>query len=250
MNWRKKAVILVCLLSLLVIVSRAASQEMEEVQVLEVILRSAGAEIVRGEAQFYAVLDDEYRTMVELEGIMFEVGELLGLKGGEVQRGEGETYRVLEVTGLTAFGPETQLVVQSNPGAADLGNSPKTHLLIVGRDSSLEKIKTLIKRFNQQILPFAPQGQISVHLTGQLAGKRTAEEMGRIARRALRAIGAKELEGIEGEELISLTAHTPLIKNEILVDGQPFNINLALHYDDLKKKTLLSAGFPVIHGSY
>ncbi len=74
--------------------------------------------------------------------------------------------------------------------------------------------------------------------------------MGRIARRALRTIGATEMEGIEGEELISLTAHTHLLKNDILVDGQRFNLNLAVRYDDFYEKTLLTAGFPVIHGSY
>ncbi|MBS3897355.1 MAG: YwmB family TATA-box binding protein [Dethiobacter sp.] len=250
MDWRKKAVVLVCLVSLLVIISRAASQEREAVQVLQALLRSAGAEIVAGEAQFYAILDNDYRTMAELEGIMFEVGELLDLKGGEVQRGEGETYRVLEVTGLTAFGPEVQLVVQSNPGEADLGSSPKTYLLIVSRDSNPEKITTIVTRLNQLILPFAPHGQISVHLTGQLPGKRTAEQMGRIARSALRTIGATEVEGLEGEELISLTAHTPLLENDLFVNGQRFNLNLAVRYDDFYEKTLLSAGFPLIHGSY
>ncbi|MBT9139649.1 MAG: hypothetical protein DDT30_00221 [Dehalococcoidia bacterium] len=50
--------------------------------------------------------------------------------------------------------------------------------------------------------------------------------------------------------MISLTAHTHLLKNEILVDGQRFNLNLAVRYDDFCEKTLLTAGFPVIHGSY
>ncbi|MBS3983371.1 MAG: YwmB family TATA-box binding protein [Dethiobacter sp.] len=250
MNWRKKAVVLVCLVSLLVIVSRAGSLEMGEVQVLEALLSSAGAEIVAGEVQFYAILDDDYRTMAELEEIIFDVGERLRLEGGEVQQGEGETYRVLEVTGLTAFGPEVQLVVQSNPGAADLGSSPQTYLLIVSRNTSPEKIKTMVTLLNQQILPLAPQGQISVYLTGQLPGKRTAEEMGRIARRALRIMGAREVEGIEGEELISLTAYTPLLNEDILIDGQRFNLNLAVRYDDFHEKTLLWAGFPVIHGTY
>lgn len=250
MNWRKKAAVLVCLVSLLVIVFRFTGQDMEEVQVLQVLLRSAGAEILAGEAQFYAIIGDDYRTMAELERIMLDVGEQLGLMGGEVKRGEGETYRVLEVTGLTSSGAEAQLVVQSNPGSADLGSRPKTYLLIVGRDSSPEKIKTMVTRLNQLVLPLATQGQISVFLTGQLPGKRTAEEMGRIARRALRTIGATEMEGIEGEELISLTAHTHLLKNDILVDGQRFNLNLAVRYDDFYEKTLLTAGFPVIHGSY
>jgi len=131
-----------------------------------------------------------------------------------------------------------------------LGSSPKTYLLIVSRDSNPEKITTIVTRLNQLILPFAPHGQISVHLTGQLPGKRTAEQMGRIARSALRTIGATEVEGLEGEELISLTAHTPLLENDLFVNGQRFNLNLAVRYDDFYEKTLLSAGFPLIHGSY
>ena len=250
MDWRKKAVLLVCLIGLLLVVSRATSEEMEGAQVLQALLGSVGAEIVAGEVQFYAILDDEYRTMAELEETMLEVGELLGLTGGEVQRGQGETYRVLEVTGLTTFGPEVHLVVQSNPGTANLGSSPQTYLLIVGRDSSAEKIKTMVTRLSQLILPLAPQGQISVYLTGQLPGKRTAEEMGQIARRALRTLGATEVEGIEGQELISLTAYTPLLKEDIFIDGQRFNLNLAVRYDDYHDKTVLSAGFPVIHGTY
>lgn len=250
MNLRKKTVLLVCLVSLLFIVSRATSEEMEGVQVLQALLGSVGAEIVAGEVQFYAILDDDYRTMAELEETMLEVGELLGLVGGEVQRGQGETYRVLEVTGLTTFGPEVHVVVQSNPGTANLGSSPQTYLLIVSRDFRAEKIKTMATRLSQLILPLAPQGQISVYLTGQLPGKRTAEEMGQIARRSLRGLGATEVEGIEGEELISLTAYTPLLKEDIFTDGQRFNLNLAVRYDDYHDKTVLWAGFPVIHGTY
>lgn len=250
MNRTKKIAILLGLAGLLLAVYKLPARHMAETEVLQALLKTTGASVTEGEVQFYALLDDHFREMAELEETMLEVADLLGLKGGRVQRGEGETYRVLDILGQTTFGSEAHIVVQSNPGSSDVGVVPQTYLLIVCRDAQTENLETMVQRINDLVLPYAPQGQVSVYLTGELPGKQTPDEMKRIASRALSALRATVVEGMYTDELISLTAYTPLLSEYVAIDGERFNLNLAVRYDDFHGKTVLWAGFPVIHTSY
>ena len=250
MNRSKKIIILLFLLIVLVVVSRLPGREMAGTEALAVLLQTTGAHVVEGEVQFYAVLDDEYRTMAELETILLDVAERLALVGGNVQRSHGDTFRVLDVTGETAFGPETHIVVQSNPGGNDAGMTAQTYLLVVCRDSSVINIDTMVQRLREELEPTAPQGQLSYYLTGELPGRRSGEEMEALAKKALAAVRGRIVEGMWDDDLVSITAYTSLVDQYLTVDGERFNLNIAVRYDEYHEKTVLWAGFPLIHGSY
>ncbi|MDW7651940.1 MAG: YwmB family TATA-box binding protein [Bacillota bacterium] len=250
MKHTKKIVLLLCLVAILVTVYRLPRREMAGTEALEALLLTTGAEIVEGEVQYYAVLNEEYQTMSELEAILLNVADLLGLDGGEVQHSSGETFRVLDVTGQTTLGTDTHIVVQSNPGGPDAGMGPQTYLLVVCRDSSITNIESAVQGLSELLKPSAPEGQLSYYLTGELPGRRSPEEMENLAQTALSAVRGRVIEGMWEEDIISLTAYTPLIDRHMSVDGEKFNLNIAVRYDDYHDKTVLWAGFPLIHGSY
>lgn len=246
----KKIAILVGLAILLAVVYRLPQREMGETEALKALLETVNADIVAGEVQFYATLNERYMTMDELEGLLLEVADLLGLTDGVLQRGQGESYRVYDIVGQTAFGPEAHIVVQSNPGGKDAGMNAQTYLLIICHDPDPDNIETIVKRLDELILPIAPQGQISFYLTGELPGQYSIEEMENLAHQALKAVRANVVEGMQDEELVSLTAYTPLLNRYITVEGERFNLNVAIRYDDYFENTVLWAGYPLIHGAY
>jgi hypothetical protein len=246
----KKALLLIILLAVLLVVFQMKPSPMGETEALVAMIRTAGARVVEGEVQFYAILDEKFRTMEELEETLLDVADLLGIQEGEVLRGEGETYRVLDINGQTAFGPTAQLVVQSNPGNEEAGFGPQTYLLLICRDTSADDLEAMIERIDGLMMPLAPQGQISFYLTGERPGQLSYSEMDRLAHQALRAVRGKVVEEMKNEDIISLTGYTELVDRYVEADGERFNLNLAIRYDDYHDKTILWAGFPLIHGSY
>ncbi|EEG77545.1 YwmB family TATA-box binding protein [Dethiobacter alkaliphilus] len=249
---RTKIIVLVLLIGLMVVVLQQKEEEpvLTEMEALETIFNTAGASVVEGEVQFYAALESRYYTMDELESILLEVADLLGIEGGPVDRGEGESFRVLDVYGETAFGPKAHVVLQSNPGDKEYDIDPQTYLLIICRDESVSELATIISRLEEIVIPYAPSGQLSFYLTGEIPARQTKGEMESLAERALSAVRGSVVEGMEDEQMVSLTAYTPMLGRSMAIDDEKFNLNLALRYDDYNDTTILWAGFPLIHGTY
>ena len=249
-NQTKKILVLLTLLVVLILVYRLPRRDMTGTEALTVLLQTTGAEIVAGEVQFYATLEEEYQTMAELEQIVLTVSDLLGLMEGDVHYSEGETFRVVDVNGQTAFGPSAHIVVQSNPAGSDAGILPQTYLLVVCQDAAIAHIAAIIERLDDVLQSLAPNGQLSYYLTAELPGRKSNEEMEKMAKAALAAVRGKIVEGMQDEDFISYTAFTPLLTQHLDVDGERFNLNFAIRYDDYHDKTILWAGFPLIHASY
>lgn len=250
MKFRNKALILFLLIIAMIYVYRQPKSAFEPPEALEAMLATTGAVIVEGEVQYFASLGQTFLAMDELEEMLFNVADRLALRGGTVQRSEGETYRVLDVTGETSLGPQAHIVVQSNPGDGSLSISPQSYLLVVCRDTSVTRVKTVASRLDVLLQPLAPGGQLSYYLTGELAGRHTLKEMQKLAEDALAAVDGRVIEGLEDEEMISLTAYTPRLGSYLTADEDRFNLNLAVRYDSYLDKTVLWAGFPIIHDTY
>lgn len=249
MGQKKKLAIIIGLCILAVLVLRLPRRELTGTEALEALLVSTGAAVVEGEVQYYAALEDSYLEMAELEEILLQVSDLLGLQGGMVQYSEGDTYRVLDVVGKTTQGTDTHIVVQSNPGEEN-SFPPQAYLLITCRDTSLANINNVADRLNVIIQPLAPGGRLSYYLSGELPGRLSPQEMSNMADKALASIRGQVIEGIRQDDLVSLTAYTPLLEQYLAADGDRFNLNLAIRYDSHQDKTVLWAGYPIIHSSY
>jgi hypothetical protein len=250
MIFKNKIVLLTVFAVILLFVSRQPGRALEATDALEMLLQSSGASVTEGEVQYLASLDDRFLSMDELEDKLLAAAKILGLKGGETVRSEGKTYRVLDMTGETVPGTSAHIVVQSNPGDTQLGAKPQSYLLVVCRDSSPQRIMTTAARLETALRPLARGGQVSYYLTGELNGKYTAAEMSKMAESALESVNAKVVEGMWEEELVSLTAYTPLITRYYGSGDKRFNLNLAVRYDNHKNRTVLWAGFPLIHTTY
>ncbi len=247
---KSKNLALIVLVIIMIIAFRLPGKALEAPLALESLLKDTGASVTQGEVQYLAQLENRFLTMAELEEKLLSVAEVLALEGGDTVRSEGATFRVLDVTGETVHGTQVHIVVQSNPGEKELGQAPQSYLLVVCRDSSPENIGTLASRLETVLQPLAPGGQASYYLTGELAGRYTQEEMSALAERALDSVRATIVEGMYEDNLISLTAYTPLIGRHLNSGDTRFNLNLAVRYDSHNDRTLLLAGFPLIHGSY
>ena len=245
----KKIALILILTIMACVVYQLPQREVEGIEALSMIVETTGAEIAEGEVQFFAVLNQKFCDLAELEEILREVAALTGLDVNEVEKSEGETFRVVDTYGKTASGLSGHLVVQSNPGDGE-EVLPQTYLLLVCGEASREDLAAEIANLNQTLTEYAPNGQLTYYLTGYFAGQPGQKEMEKMARRGLSAVRGKVVEGMQNEDLISLTGYTPLLTQHMNSAGKRINLNIAIRYDDYLQKTVVSAGFPLIHSPY
>ena len=249
MTRTKQIGLIMILLLIAIVVYNIPQRQLAGIEALEALVTTAGADIVEGEVQFYANLEPRFQEMDEIEAILMEVADLLELEGGHIVRADGATYRVIDVLGLTTFSDFVHIVVQSNPGD---GNNfpPQTYLLVTCRDTSVTRIATTIEQLTAKLTPYSPTGQLSYYLTGEIAGQKQMVEMEQMAQAALLAVRGIIVEGMQDTGIISYTAYTPLLDRYLTSDGEKFNLNVAIRYDNYHNRTVVWAGFPLIHDEY
>lgn len=74
--------------------------------------------------------------------------------------------------------------------------------------------------------------------------------MNRISRLILDGAKAKKVNGMSEKNLISVSAYSPLIDNNIEIEGRKINMNLALRYNAFEDKTYIWLATPVITIEY
>jgi len=87
-------------------------------------------------------------------------------------------------------------------------------------------------------------------ITGYYEGLKDTKEISEIINNLFVSIGAKKVEGINNEDLVSLTGYTENIKNHITVGGKKVNINIAGRYNSYEDKTYIYMGTPLIITEY
>ena len=249
MNYRKKIGLVLLILMLATTVYAWPEEKLSAPEALVLALEATGATIEGGEVQFYAVLNERFLTFTELEAVLENMACLLAVSDGKVQKSSGETFRVLECNGQTVNGLDVQIVVQSNPGD-NFTLPPRTHLLVLSQQNSRETFTEAVAALEKILLPKLPRGQFSYYLKGSFSGEIEQTKRQELAQAALVAVEAKIVEEMVTPDLISLTAYTPLVKKHLFVEGERFNLNLAAFYDDYFNKTVIWAGFPLIHDPY
>src|SRR5690554_2744651 len=108
-------------------------EELSDLEALVSMVETSGADFTSGEVQFYAVLENRFAPMEELEATLIDVASVLEITAENIEKGSGETYRVVDVEGETKSGFHTHIVVQSNPGD-DNTMPPQIYLLVVSRE--------------------------------------------------------------------------------------------------------------------
>jgi hypothetical protein len=247
---KAKIAVILAATAVLALLFGTAAVDREPPDTLETVLKATGASFVEGEIRYFASLERRFLEMSELETILLAAAGRVGLDGGTAGRSEGDTYRVLDIKGKLTLGPDTHIVVQSNPGDASLNLPPQTYLLLICRDSSLQRLKKTASRLEPVLQAQAPGGQISLFLTGEAGGRKSPAEMAELAERAVRAVDGRVVEGMREEGLLSISAYTPRFDRYLGGGRDRINLNLALRTDSTGNKTVVLAGFPIIHGSY
>ena len=92
--------------------------------------------------------------------------------------------------------------------------------------------------------------EITSSIIGYIDGNACNDEIEKKAIRALRRLKGNTVETFKDVNLLSYTAYTPRIVENISIGEKKINLNLAIRYNDYEDKTFIWIGTPIITSGY
>lgn len=246
----------------------ASSQHEDPYRLLCRIMQLAGATVEAGELHYWASLG-ACPEITALPALEERADELLGRICGcdflqvspedegdpspdsssstaEQESGEPD-YMFVERQRKLRSGGQLRLLLQN----MEQEGEKVVHLLItIDKEGKTPALSSIAGRLPALLRTEAEEENLSLCLTGHLAGRLDSGEMEELARNIAREIGGQELQSVTDGQMVSITGYTPDLGNYLKAENLRINLNLALRYDDHLDKTVLWAGTPLITRMY
>lgn len=133
---------------------------------------------------------------------------------------------------------------QENPAREDwvtvsLTNTSQTQEL----EETAARLELLLKNYSEST-------SVNICITGSMEGTLDDSEVDEICGKILESAGASKIEGLQENDLVSVSAFSPLIGNTVKVNGKRINLNVAVRYNSYEGKTYIWLASPVITTEY
>ncbi|NLW06641.1 MAG: YwmB family TATA-box binding protein [Clostridia bacterium] len=212
---------------------------------------ASGARLDSVNLEAWASLKPDFLSAATVQQLARQVARALGLDldAGLTEYNE-ENFHAVFWEGEIETGVKLYFSLQSLKGSEE---DSETYLLVNLAGNPSEGEGQLIKWRQKVEAAFSPwqvQPQLTYSLTGVIPGKLSPVERKQRAQAVLAALQAEEIEGLEDDMLISLSAYSPHLPISLYVAGRPVNANVALRYHDSDGNTYIHLGSPLLGGGY
>lgn len=125
------------------------------------------------------------------------------------------------------------------------------HLFItIYEDGEARRLGELARRLPTQLDVDSHSSSLTFSLTGRIPVVIDSVGMEQMAVDIAGKLGARQVESIQEEFMVSVTGNTPLLNHKDWGDTLPVNLNLALRNDICTESTIIWVGTPLISGMY
>jgi hypothetical protein len=194
---------------------------------------------------------DEYRSFEELSEMADDLAGDLNIEKNELYSRslEGnDSIDKMEIIGTSGEGKRINICAQSERNADSRGKSYIT--VSVNVDSTKFEIDDIYEGLLKTLGKYKIHTKVNTCITGYFEGKLDYAALNGVSKRVLEQAGAKKVNGIKDNNLISVSAYSPGIDNAILENGKKVNMNLAIRYNSYEKRTYIWIAIPVITIEY
>lgn len=204
----------------------------------------SGAEFVNSEVYVWSDIDRNNQNSENLLDLADQLAIDLNIK--EQDAISKQTDKTIEIKGTSDDGKSVSIITQQSNESGQKSNiSINVINRLAGQDinDTADAIKEKLR--NSRLKP-----KVNTCIIGCFDGKLDYGQMNRISKRILKDAKAKKIDIMSDNNLISISAYSPYIDNNIEVNGKKININLALRYNAYEDKTYIWLATPVITIEY
>jgi uncharacterized protein YdeI (BOF family) len=184
-----------------------------------------------------------------------KVEEAFSLELSQIKHPNHESQIKYQGKKTLSTNPSTQLQVNWVGVKDDTVSNSDTYktYLVVSLSSEIQKQEEYLKNYSilkDALRSLSIDPKIKVNIQGTIDKKLTHDDQQERIMSMYHQLNANVLEGLNEEEVISLTGFSNQLSYSITSNGKPINLQVASRYDALKDKTTFTIGTPVITIEY
>lgn len=217
--------------------------------ILQSAFFSSGAKFVNSEVYVWSDIDEQNQSKEKLLNLAGQLEIDLSIVKNSAytkQSVEKPLIDKTEIKGVCADGKSVNIIAQQSRD-----NLQKSNISInVINRMTTQDINDTVNIIKERFKSFKLKPKVNTCIIGCFDGKLDYEEMSSICENILKGSKAKKIDSIYDNNLLSISAYSPYIDNNIEVEGKKINMNIALRYNAYEDKTYIWLGTPVITIEY
>lgn len=135
----------------------------------------------------------------------------------------------------------------AQPSAA---NTAVLTVRVDGETTNLTHFESVLKKVEIGVSSLKVLPQISACIEGTTSAKIIGDSANKVVDAAFNVVGAKRVEGLQTKLETSISGYSPEGSTVILTNGHKMNLQVAVHYDSVHKRTNILVGTPIITVTY
>lgn len=221
---------------------------MTEEEALITAFENTGAEALESTISCWTKLNDEFIDMSRIRSETERIVQILGLDESKIVKNIESSEQLNKIVLYGTKGKKSySIAVESLK--RDKGG--ETYIVIdASMDKDYEDMKTERDIIAEAIPVNAGAANYSSCIIGTYQGKLSEKKIEDKTLAALRAIDARKVEGMEKDEMLSVSAFSNSVDNYILSREQRINVQVAVRYSSYDDKTYIWIGTPLIPMEY
>lgn len=216
------------------------------------LVEMSGAAPVELNVQGWTRVNDEFVSLEELEQLAKKSAQRLGENSPRIISEGSADFRQVRIQSILENGSMMSLAAQSLINYGQPDRKGETYVTI----SVVERVKEKKPAFwsdrvrSALFFPFGSTPQVLTNIVAAKPGKMSSEAQEEMLTELFGAAEAQKIDGINTEELCSITGFTPVIRDSLEIGNNEVNLNIAVRYHNDDGQTYIYIGSPLLIGEY
>lgn len=209
--------------------------------------KSSGAKMVINELYFFVRVDKDFKKLDNLSAVCEDVFKSLEITGYSKNSTSTDTLIKSDMSGNTKDGVKISAmasIVGNKTGAGD------KYITIDATDTVNGSALLLRDKIEGVFNKYGLKAVVNSCITGTYEGNLQDSQLENICRKILDDSDAKKVDSMRQDNIISVSAFSPLIGDKLSIDGKSINLSLAIRYNKIENKTYLWVATPVVNTEY
>ncbi len=209
--------------------------------------KSSGAKMVVNEVYFFARGNEDMKNLGNMTAVCEEVFKTLGITNYSNNTTSTDTLKKADMSGSTKDG------VKISAMASIVGNksgSGDKYITIDATETVNGSALLLRGKIKEVFEKYGLKPTVNSCITGTYEGYLQDSQLENICRKILDDSDAKKVDSMRQENIISVSAFSPMIEDRLSIDGRKINLSLAIRYNKMENKTYLWVATPVVNTEY
>lgn len=209
---------------------------------------STGANVFESMISCWTKINDKFLTIKQIEAEMTAVIEGINPDRATITKNVESGDQLNKIVMYCSKGNKSyNIAIES----VKQETSGETYIVVdVSMDRSYRDLKTERQNIAKALKVDEESINFSSCIIGTYKGKLEEREAEKKSRIALQSINAKKVEGVENDELKSISAFSSSVGSYVVSDRSRVNVQLAIRYSSYDDKTYIWIGTPLIPMGY